>query len=105
MVIAAIAAWVIFRLLNWPLFAEFLISVEAEMNRESWASKLEVARARGSVRQEPVEEHRPRITEVRADRVLLVEGLDRPRVGLSAGARDERDAAEKERDEAKPHGS
>jgi len=44
-VIAAIAAWVIFRLLNWPLFAEFLISVEAEMNKVSWASKLEVIRA------------------------------------------------------------
>ena len=44
-VIAGISAWVIFRLVNWPLFAEFLISVEAEMNKVSWASKLEVTRA------------------------------------------------------------
>jgi preprotein translocase subunit SecE len=44
-VITGVAAWVIFRLVNWPLFAEFLISVEAEMNKVSWASRLEVTRA------------------------------------------------------------
>jgi preprotein translocase subunit SecE len=44
-VLAAVAAWVIFRLVNWPLFAEFLISVEAEMNKVSWASKQELYRA------------------------------------------------------------
>ena len=47
------------------------------------------------------------IAEVRADRVLLVEGLDRPRVRGNTGARDERGAAE-ERDEngkAEAHGS
>jgi preprotein translocase subunit SecE len=44
-IIIGISAWVIFRLVNWPLFAEFLISVEAEMNKVSWASKLEVTRA------------------------------------------------------------
>ncbi len=43
--VAAVAAWVIFRLVNWPLFAEFLISVEAEMNKVSWASKQELYRA------------------------------------------------------------
>jgi len=43
-VVAAIAAWVIFRLVNWPLFAEFLISVEAEMNKVSWASRQELYR-------------------------------------------------------------
>jgi preprotein translocase subunit SecE len=44
-VVTAIAAWMIFRLVNWPLFAEFLISVEAEMNKVSWASKPELYRA------------------------------------------------------------
>ncbi|MGE5191302.1 MAG: preprotein translocase subunit SecE [Deltaproteobacteria bacterium] len=43
--VAGVAAWVIFRLVNWPLFAEFLISVEAEMNKVSWASKPELYRA------------------------------------------------------------
>jgi preprotein translocase subunit SecE len=44
-VIVVIAAWMIFRLVNWPLFAEFLISVEAEMNKVSWASPKELYRA------------------------------------------------------------
>jgi preprotein translocase subunit SecE len=39
------AAWIIYRLVNWPVFAEFLISVEAEMNKVSWASKQELYRA------------------------------------------------------------
>ena len=43
--ITAVAAWVIFRLVNFPKFAEFLISVEAEMNKVSWASKQELYRA------------------------------------------------------------
>jgi preprotein translocase subunit SecE len=43
--IVGIAAWVIFRVVNWPLFAEFLISVEAEMNKVSWASPKELYRA------------------------------------------------------------
>jgi preprotein translocase subunit SecE len=40
-----VAAWVIFRLVNYPPFAEFLISVEGEMNKVSWASKQELYRA------------------------------------------------------------
>lgn len=44
-VITGLAAWAIFRLVNWPLFAEFLISVEAEMNKVSWAGKQELYRA------------------------------------------------------------
>ena len=44
-VICAIAAWFIFRLVNYPPFAEFLISVEAEMGKVSWASKEELYRA------------------------------------------------------------
>src|SRR5438105_14246130 len=43
--LTAVAAWVIFRLVNYPRFAEFLISVEAEMNKVSWAGKQELYRA------------------------------------------------------------
>jgi preprotein translocase SecE subunit len=44
-IICVICGWVIYRLVNWPLFAEFLISVEAEMNKVSWASRQELFRA------------------------------------------------------------
>ncbi len=44
-VITLLAGWIIYRLVNWPVFAEFLISVEAEMNKVSWASKQELYRA------------------------------------------------------------
>jgi len=43
--ISALAAWIVFRLVNYPRFAEFLISVEAEMGKVSWASKQELYRA------------------------------------------------------------
>jgi len=43
--LAAAAAWLIFRLVNYPIFAEFLISVEGEMSKVSWASKQELYRA------------------------------------------------------------
>ena len=43
--ITAVAAWIVFRLVNYPRFAEFLISVEAEMGKVSWASWDEVRRA------------------------------------------------------------
>jgi preprotein translocase subunit SecE len=43
--ITVVAGWIIYRLVNWPVFAEFLISVEAEMNKVSWASKQELYRA------------------------------------------------------------
>ena len=43
--LAAAAAWLIFRLVNYPVFAEFLISVEGEMSKVSWASKQELYRA------------------------------------------------------------
>ena len=43
--ITAVAAWIIFRLVNYPRFAEFLISVEAEMGKVSWAGKEELYRA------------------------------------------------------------
>lgn len=41
----AVGAWVAYRLVNWPAFADFLISVEAEMNKVSWPSRSELFRA------------------------------------------------------------
>jgi preprotein translocase subunit SecE len=43
--LAAIAAWAIFRLVNWPRFADFLIATEAEMAKVSWSTKTELKRA------------------------------------------------------------
>lgn len=43
--IAAIGAWAAFRVVNLPRFADFLISVEAEMNKVSWPSRAELFRA------------------------------------------------------------
>lgn len=37
--------WIAFRVVNVPRFADFLISVEAEMNKVSWPSKTELWRA------------------------------------------------------------
>ncbi len=37
--------WVGYRLVNWPRFADFLIAVEAEMNKVSWPSKTEMIRS------------------------------------------------------------
>ncbi|MEX0824987.1 MAG: preprotein translocase subunit SecE [Pirellulaceae bacterium] len=37
--------WIGFRLVNWPRFADFLIAVEAEMNKVSWPAKSELVRA------------------------------------------------------------
>ena len=35
--IAACGLWFAYRLVNWPSFANFLISVEAELDKVSWA--------------------------------------------------------------------
>ena len=43
--ISAIGAWVIFRVANFPRFADFLISVEGEMDKVSWSRKAELYRA------------------------------------------------------------
>ena len=43
--IAAIGGWAAFRAVNIPRFADFLISVEAEMNKVSWPSRAELFRA------------------------------------------------------------
>jgi preprotein translocase subunit SecE len=37
--------WFAFRLVNWPKFADFLISVEAEMTKVSWPTQTELYRA------------------------------------------------------------
>lgn len=43
--IAIFGAWIIYRAVNFPRFADFLISVEAEMDKVSWASRQELQRA------------------------------------------------------------
>lgn len=43
--IAAVGAWLAFRIVNIPSFADFLISVEAEMNKVSWPSRQELFRS------------------------------------------------------------
>ena len=43
--ILAIGAWISFRIVNLPSFADFLISVEAEMNKVSWPGRTELWRA------------------------------------------------------------
>jgi len=37
--------WISFRIVNMPRFADFLIAVEAEMNKVSWPSKAELIRS------------------------------------------------------------
>jgi preprotein translocase subunit SecE len=37
--------WISFRVVNMPRFADFLIAVEAEMNKVSWPSKGELVRS------------------------------------------------------------
>jgi preprotein translocase subunit SecE len=44
-VVAAIGAWLAFRLVNIPAFADFLIAVEAEMNKVSWPTRSELFRS------------------------------------------------------------
>ena len=40
-----IGMWFAFRIVNYPRFADFLISVEAEMDKVSWPSRQELYRA------------------------------------------------------------
>lgn len=44
-VIVVVGLWVAFRLVNIPSFADFLIAVEAEMNKVSWPSGGELVRS------------------------------------------------------------
>ena len=43
--ILAVGCWASFRLVHLPAFADFLISVEGEMNKVSWPSRSELFRA------------------------------------------------------------
>ena len=44
-VLAVFGGWVAFRLVNFPRFADFLIAVEAEMNKVSWPTRGELVRS------------------------------------------------------------
>lgn len=44
-ILVAVGAWIAFRIVNLPSFADFLISVEAEMNKVSWPGRAELWRA------------------------------------------------------------
>lgn len=39
MVLAIVGVWICFRVINIPQFADFLIAVEAEMNKVSWPTR------------------------------------------------------------------
>lgn len=43
--LALLLLWVAYRLVNLPQFADFLIAVEAEMNKVSWPTRAELIRA------------------------------------------------------------
>lgn len=43
--IALAGAWMIYRSVNYPRFTDFLISVEAEMDKVTWASKTDLYRS------------------------------------------------------------
>ena len=43
--LCAAGLWIGYRLVNWPKFADFLVAVEAEMNKVTWPSKDELIRA------------------------------------------------------------
>ncbi len=44
-VFAVALGWLIFRIVHFPPFAEFLIATEAEMNKVSWTNKQDLFRA------------------------------------------------------------
>jgi preprotein translocase subunit SecE len=44
-VIGLVLGWLIFRLVEYPPFVEFLIATEAEMNKVSWTSRDDLYRA------------------------------------------------------------
>ncbi len=44
-VIAVLGSWIAYRVVNWPPFADFLIGVEAEMNKVSWPGWTELKRS------------------------------------------------------------
>jgi preprotein translocase subunit SecE len=44
-VVTAVLGWIVFRLVHYPPFVEFLIATEAEMNKVSWTSRDDLYRA------------------------------------------------------------
>ena len=44
-VVGLVLGWVMFRVLQYPPFVEFLIATEAEMNKVSWTSREDLKRA------------------------------------------------------------
>ena len=40
-----LGTWIAYRMVNYPVFADFLIAVEAEMNKVSWPTRQELFRA------------------------------------------------------------
>jgi preprotein translocase subunit SecE len=44
-VLCLVGGWIAFRLVNLPSFADFLIAVEAEMNKVSWPTRTELIRS------------------------------------------------------------
>ena len=44
-VVFVVGAWIAFRLVNYPRFADFLISVESEIDKVSWPSRTELYRS------------------------------------------------------------
>lgn len=43
--LCAVSVWVAYRIVNLPAFADFLIAVEAEMNKVSWPTRRQLFRA------------------------------------------------------------
>lgn len=44
-VVFLVGCWICYRLVNFPGFADFLIAVEAEMNKVSWPTRSELVRS------------------------------------------------------------
>ena len=44
-ILAVIGGWIVYRAVNFPTFADFLISVEAEMDKVTWATKSDLYRS------------------------------------------------------------
>lgn len=45
LLLGGVGCWIAYRLVHWPKFADFLISVEAELNKVSWPTQRELVRA------------------------------------------------------------
>ncbi|WP_232093153.1 preprotein translocase subunit SecE [Gimesia panareensis] len=43
--VVVVSAWLAYRLVNFPRFADFLISVEAEVGKVTWATKEQLWRS------------------------------------------------------------